>query len=252
MTADESNGGRVTGYIVGTLVLVGIWWAASLLLDVPALPPPPTAFQALITGLKGPLLAHTWASARRVILSLLWATIVGTPAGIVLGRSAWAHRFLAPFVYLIYPVPKIVFLPVVIALLHSNDTSKVFLIGFIIFFQVLVTTRDAARAISRQIVLSVESLGGGRKDLWVHVYLPAVFPSVLTALRLGVGTAIAVLFFAETFITRLGLGTFLIEAWSRLDFADMYAGIIAMGTLGLLLYFAIDQLERRICRWQQL
>jgi NitT/TauT family transport system permease protein len=75
---------------------------------------------------------------------------------------------------------------------------------------------------------------------------------VLTALRLGVGTAIAVLFFAETFVTRHGLGAFLIEAWSRLNYPDMYAGIITMGALGLALYFVIDQLENRFCRWQRM
>jgi len=252
MGADGREGGSVVGLALASLALLALWWMGALLLDVPALPLPPEAFRAVVLGLRGDLLAHAWASTRRVLLSLLWATVLGTPAGIVLGRSEWAHRFIAPMVYILYPLPKIVFLPVVIALLHSNDTSKVFLIGFIIFFQVLVTTRDAARGIDRQVVTSVQSLGSTEKDLWIHVYLPAVFPSVLTALRLGVGTAIAVLFFAETFITRRGLGTFLIEAWTRLDFADMYAGIIAMGTMGLILYFAIDLLERRMCRWQRL
>jgi NitT/TauT family transport system permease protein len=30
----------------------------------------------------------------------------------------------------------------------------------------------------------------------------------------------------------------------------MYAGVLAMSLLGLGLYFAVDGLHRRLCRWQ--
>lgn len=75
-------------------------------------------------------------------------------------------------------------------------------------------------------------------------------PSVLTSLRVSIGTAIAVLFFAESFATTSGLGYYIvIETWGRLDCAEMYAGVVAMSLLGLTLYFAVDSIQRRMCPW---
>jgi len=59
-----------------------------------------------------------------------------------------------------------------------------------------------------------------------------------------------VLFFAETFGTRLGLGYFVMESWMRVSYPEMYAGIAALGMTGLALFLGLDGLQRRMCRWQ--
>jgi len=84
------------------------------------------------------------------------------------------------------------------------------------------------------------------------VYLPASLPAVLTALRVSVGTAIAVLFIAEQYSTREGLGYYIVTlTWQRLRFEEMYAGILAMSLLGLTLYMVVDVLERIVGRWRR-
>ena len=96
----------------------------------------------------------------------------------------------------------------------------------------------------------MRSLGAGRRALFRYVYLPACLPAVLTSLRVSIGTAIAVLFIAESCATTSGLGYYIIvETWGRLDYAEMYAGVVAMSLLGLALYFAVDSIQRRMCPW---
>jgi NitT/TauT family transport system permease protein len=66
----------------------------------------------------------------------------------------------------------------------------------------------------------------------------------------SIGTAIAVLFFAESFATNSGLGYYIIvETWGRLAYPEMYAGVVAMSLLGLALYFTVDRLQGRLCPW---
>jgi NitT/TauT family transport system permease protein len=120
----------------------------------------------------------------------------------------------------------------------------------ILFFQILVLVRDSAASIRPEIVTSVRSLGAGRRALFRFVYLPASLPAVLTAVRQSIGTAVAVLYIAELFATRYGLGYYIYVQGSTLfDYAKMYAGIIAMSLLGLGLYFVVDGVEHRACRW---
>jgi NitT/TauT family transport system permease protein len=116
----------------------------------------------------------------------------------------------------------------------------------------LVVVRDEAAELRPELILSVRSIGAGRRALFRFVYFPATIPAVLTALRISVGTAVAVLFFAESFATTSGLGYYiLVESWGALRYPEMYAGVLAMSLLGLLLYFVIDGLDRWLVPWRE-
>jgi NitT/TauT family transport system permease protein len=193
---------------------------------------------------------HMLVSGGRVVSSILLAVALAVPAGLALGLSPAADRLAKPLVYLLYPIPKIVFLPVILLLLGIGNASKVLIIAMVLFFQVLVVVRDEAAGLRPELIASVRSLGAGRRAIFRYVYLPACLPAVLTALRVSIGTAIAVLFFAESFATTSGLGYYIIvETWGRLAYPEMYAGVVAMSLLGLLLYIAVDRLQRRLCPW---
>ena len=159
--------------------------------------------------------------------------------------TRWPHRI----VFLTYPVPKVVFLPVLLVLLGLGNASKITLITIIVFFQILVTARDAARAIPAASILSVRSLGAGQWGVFRHVVIPAALPDIFTALRIGTGTAIAVLFLAESIAGTNGVGYYIVDAWGRIDYGSMFAGIIGMALLGVVLYELLDALEGRLCRW---
>jgi NitT/TauT family transport system permease protein len=140
-------------------------------------------------------------------------------------------------------------LPVIYVLLGISDFSKVTLIAIIIFFQILVVVRDEAAGLKKELILSVKSLGAGRRALFRYVYLPASLPAVLTALRVSVGTAVAVLFIAEQSLTDYGLGYYIVvETYQVLLYPEMYTGIMGMGLLGMLLYFAINAIELRVSK----
>jgi NitT/TauT family transport system permease protein len=235
---------------LASVALLLLWWAASLLVRSEVLPGPVVVAKAFVAALPRGLARHFIVSGYRVLLGIAAAMLLGVPAGLVLGQSPALNRIFSPALYILYPIPKIVFLPVILLLLGIGDRSKIFILFLILFFQILVVVRDQAAALRPELLYSVRSLGAGRRALFRFVYLPATAPAALTALRVSIGTAVAVLFFAETFATTSGLGYYIIvDAWGRLAYADMYAGVIALSLLGLLLYFATDRLERRLAPW---
>ena len=242
----------LTGYLFALAVILAIWQVATLILSTEALPGPGSVTVSFFTQITGQLAAHFYVSAYRVLVSLVLALVTAVPVGIAMGRIREADRIMSPFVYLLYPIPKIALLPLVLLLFGIGDGSKIFLISFILFFQILVTTRDAAREIPREYILSMRSLGAGRRQKALHLVLPAILPKVLTSLRIGIGTAIAVLFFVESFATNKGLGFFILDAWSRLDYESMYAGIVGMGLLGVILYEGVEFADRVMCGWTKI
>lgn len=86
-------------------------------------------------------------------------------------------------------------------------------------------------------------------QLFRYIIFPASLPEIFTAIRLSIGTSIAVLFFTETFATFEGLGFFIMDAWTRVNYSEMFAGIAALSFLGLSLFLLVDFIERVFCFW---
>lgn len=250
MQAGRAWQGKLAGYLGAAVFLAALWQYGAWSLNTPLLPAPRAALAATLRLLAGDLGRHLWVSTYRVVISTAAALLIGLPLGLVMGYEKKIDGFLAPLVYITYPIPKIVFLPLILLLLGLGDLSKIFLITFIVFFQILVTTRDAVRKVPGETISSLRSLGGSRAQIYRYVLLPASLPDVFTSLRLGMGTAIAVLFFAESFATTEGLGYFIMDAWSRAAPDEMFAGIIMMALLGVALFMVVDFFDNIFCRWQ--
>ncbi len=235
--------------MTGVLMFFCLWQLLSLVVNRPILPSPIEVVPLFIRDMTGDLGLHFLASAARVLAAVLLATLFAAPIGLALGQMPKLDLIFSPLIAIIYPIPKIIFLPVIYVLMGISDFSKITLIAIIIFFQILVVVRDEASGLRRELILSVKSLGAGRRALFRYVYLPASLPAVLTALRVSVGTAVAVLFIAEQSLTSYGLGYYIvIETYQVLLYAEMYTGIMGMGLLGVLLYFAIYSIELKVSK----
>lgn len=233
-------------------MLLFFWQLGAMLVNRPILPTPVTVGVVFFKELQTGLLEHILASLWRVLASTVLAILTAAPLGLILGGSARLNRVFSPMVYLLYPIPKVVLLPIILLFLGIGDLPKITIIFLILFFQVLVLVRDQAAALRPELILSVRSLGAGRRALFRFVYLPASLPAILTAVRQSVGTAVAVLYVAELFATQRGLGYYIYLNGSTLfNYPAMYAGVVAMSLLGLSLYFGVDWLERRFCTWQR-
>jgi NitT/TauT family transport system permease protein len=237
--------------IPATLAIFLIWQILSWIVNKPILPPPSIVLRVFFEELGEGLVVHFGASLYRVMISTLLAVGLASPAGLILGQSQWLNRFFSPLIYLLYPIPKVVFVPILLLFLGIGDIPKITIIFIILFFQILVLVRDQASGLHPALIQSVRSLGAGRRALFLIVYLPASLPAILTALRQSVGTSVAVLYIAELFATKQGLGYYIYLNGSTLfNYPAMYAGIIAMSLLGMGLYYSVDWLERRLCPWQ--
>jgi len=240
---------KALGYVGASFVLLLGWHVLALVLDSPALPSPAAALPVFVELLPV-LWEHTLISLARVLAALAAGTVLAVPLGLAIGRSRVADAIFAPLIFLTYPVPKVVFLPILLIFFGIGNASKIVLIGLIVFFQILVSARDAARNTPENAVLSARSLGAKRFEIARHVVFPAALSEIFTALRVSIGTAIAVLFLSESIAGTDGLGWFIVDAWGLINYPRMFAGILAMAVLGVLLYEAVDGAERLATRWR--
>lgn len=249
-TPRAPGGPGLLSLLLAPFAILLVWALLSLALDSPVIPGP-VAVLTTFAELLPEIGAHMGVSLLRVLASLTLATVSALPLGILLGRSPWARRTLTPLVYLLYPVPKIALLPLVFLLVGVGEGARILLLWLVLFFQILLGVRDAAAAVPKGYDHSLLLLGGGKGAYLRFVLLPSILPALLTSLRIGSATALAVLFFAETFFTNRGLGIFIVDGWMRASYDEMLAGVVAIGLVGVVLFALLDGAERYLCRWRR-
>ncbi len=234
------------GPIYSLAVVIALWYAVSWLFKIPIIPSPFAVFGNIIEIFKPKIEIHVLYSLGRILGGIAISILVGVPLGFLMGYFTKANKLLSPLVYFTYPVPKLALLPIVMLLFGLGELSKLVMIVLIIIFQIIITSRDAVKAIPEETFRSLQSLGASKLQMFTEI----IFPEVLTATRLALGTAVSILFFTETFGTEYGMGYFIMDSWMRVNYLDMYAGIVILSFMGFCIFTAIDIAEGYICSWR--
>ena len=184
----------VLRYILGFLFLGGCWHAGALALGPDLLPDPVATIRLFAESLSTPeFWGHILVSLWRLTLGLVAAVAVAFPLGLLLGHCRAADLAGSPLLFITYPLPKIVLLPVFFTLVGLGDASRVLLIALTTGYQVLVIIRAGALSIDPSWVKAFRSMGGTTAEAVRHLYVPAALPALFTSLKVASGTAVAVL-----------------------------------------------------------
>lgn len=236
--------------LYGAVSVIVLWYLLSFTIGTNLVPTPWTALMELIRLMQQGFIRHILYSLYRILGAIVIALLVGIPMGIMLGRSRLCDKIISPVVYLLYPIPKIAFLPIFMVMFGIGDKSKIILMVTIIVFQILIVTRDAVNEIDQELLISAKVMKFDEADTITKVVLPAILPKIFSALRVSIGIAISALFFSENYATRYGLGYYIMNAWAMVDYKGMFAGVLALSIVSLLIYKVIDLLEKKMCPWK--
>jgi NitT/TauT family transport system permease protein len=242
--------GKWQGTLFSFIVVIILWYMVSLIVKLPIIPSPVAVFFNIVDIFASKMEIHVIYSLGRIMIGIMASILIGVPLGFLMGYFQKFDKLLAPLVYFTYPIPKIALLPIIMLLFGLGETSKLIMIVLIIIFQIIITSRDAVRNIPQEMFRSLQSLGASRLQFFTQIIIPASLSEVLTATRLALGTAVSILFFTETFGTEYGMGYFIMDSWMRVNYLDMYAGIVILSFMGFLIFSTIDIIESRICSWR--
>jgi len=213
---------------------------------------PSEVVRAFATALgTGDLLPHVAASLARAIPGFVLGTAVGVALGLVAGVSRVADLMLSPSVFLSYPVPKIIVLPLVMVWFGIGDISKVVIIALACFYPAFINAYYGARSTRAILVWSALNMGARPIDLFRRVVVPSALPMILSGVRVALALSFILLFAAEMVGARSGLGYLIKQSENSLRFDLMYVSIITIAVLGSLGDALLRLLGRRLVRWRE-
>lgn len=234
--------------LIGFASFLILWEICYLILDTHTVPSP---VETLAYMVKAPelLVDHCAASLLRVGLAIGISLLIGVPIGILLGVNLKCKRLLSPLLYFIYPIPKIAFLPIFMLLFGLHNKSKIILMVWIIVFQIVLSVRDGVEQVSPLYHKVMNSYCATHMQRFRYLLLPAILPQIFSALRISLGITLASLFFAENYATSYGIGYYILSAWTKMNYVEMFSGILAIGFMGILLFQLLDGIEYLCAPW---
>jgi len=214
------------------------------------IPTPIEVVEAIIRmAQSGDLFNDIVASMYRVFMGFLFAAVIGVAAGVGISKSRALSNVIEPLIEMFRPIPSLAFLPMLILWFGIGETSKIVFVAYAAFYPILSATILGMMQIDPVLIRAAQSMGASKRDIFLHVELPAVSPSIFSGLKLGFATSFFVIVAAEYVAATSGLGYEISNSRTYFDIPTMIAAAAVIGALGYLINVALTALERRLLRW---
>ena len=217
----------------------------------PAFFPRPSALAGHAAALfaDGSLAAHARATLARLAWAFALAAVPGVGIGLAMGLSRRAREGLDPLFALIYPIPSVLFLPLLSFVLRAEGAALIVTAAITSFFLIAYTTMTGVQQIDRTVLEAAVHYGARGRRLFLSVLLPGALPHVFTGLRLGLGYTLIVVVAVEIAGAQRGLGALLWLSWEILKVEDMYVALAAIAVVGGALMWALEVVRARVIPW---
>lgn len=196
---------------------------------------------------SGRLLDDIVASLFRVGMGFGLAVALGVPVGLWLGMQPFARAAFMPGINFFRSLSPLAWIPFAVLWFGIGDKPAIFLIFMACFFPLVLATMSAVAGIPSVYFRVAHDFGMRGTSLLWDVTLPAIMPQVITALRVTAGLAWLVVVAAEMLAGEDGLGFLVWDARNGLRMELLVAGMIVIGSIGVLL----DRILLRLTRLPQ-
>jgi NitT/TauT family transport system permease protein len=242
------------GSVLVAVLIFGLWELLPRLGLVPEiiLPPISATIYALYTlVITDFFMGHFLVTLNEIFWGFVIGTLIGLAVGISLGLWGGAKRVFYPFVVAFQAVPKIVLAPLLISWFGYGQTSKIAMAVVISFFPVLINTMVGLESVPQDMVRLMRSLRASRRQIFTKVELPSAAPLMFAGVKTALTFALIGAIVGEFVGAARGLGFLLYTYNFQLRIDRVFAVIIILSTIGGVLYFLVEWLDKRLIYWRQ-
>jgi NitT/TauT family transport system permease protein len=237
---------------LGSILLLLLAWDTVVRLEwVDSLFVPAPSAVALALAAIGPeafrLLGETLGKA---LIAYVLSVVLGVGVGLAIGAVRYLHDVLNPFLIAVYAIPKILVLPWILLTFGLGLTPAI-LYGLLQgFFPICLLVAGGVRDIDRQPIVIARSMGATTGQIYRKVIFPAVLPSVLAGMRLGIVFCLLGVLVVEMFGGIRGMGFLLTTLANAFRAAELFAATALVSVLSIAVVLALESLNRRLGRWR--
>lgn len=230
---------RKLGLLLISISIVVVTWQAVIYFgnyEEALLPSPINVAKGIfVLTIDGTLFEHLRVSLFRFGAGYILAVIPAIIIGVILARTVIAYQIADPIIQVIRPVSPVAWSPFIVLWFGIGNMPAIAIIFIASFFPVLLTTIKGVRNIDADYLKIAKNLEITGVELMVKFIFPAAFPTIVTGLRIALGTGWIFLVAGEMVGAQSGLGFMIIDARNTLNLDHVLAGIIFIGISGFIL-----------------
>lgn len=244
---------RASPWLVVLAVIV-IWEAVTRLqiINVQDVSRPAIVAALIVEWIRtGFIFPHLGMTVAEVIAGFVSGTVFGLAVAFVFFFwSRWARLFELPLL-LLNAVPRTILAPFVVLLFGLTPLPKMVLAFLVVFVITIINLSAGLKEVDRTIVANVRVMGGNRRELTQHVYLPAALAWIIGAMRTSVGHAFTAAIVCELMGSNLGLGWVISTGQAAIKPDWVMAGLFFAGIVVVIADLVLlAPLERRASHWR--
>jgi len=248
----KSSGPRVLALqVLSVLALLVTWEAVARLGWVdPLFVPAPTAVVAAFWRMGGGALAGLGDTLAKTAIAYVLSVTLGVTLGVIIGSVRALRDVLSPYVVVLYGMPKILVLPWIVLLLGFG-TAPAIVYGTIHgLFPILILVAGGVRDVDRTLVTVARSFGASTWQLYWKVLLPAIVPTVLAGMRLGIVFCLLGVLIVEMFAGVRGMGYVLGSLANGFQAPELFAATALVSAASIAIVLGLDALNDRLSHWR--
>ncbi len=185
-------------------------------------------------------------SLGRVALGFLLACAVAVPLGFVIGMSPLLQRAFDPFIQVLKPISPLAWMPLALYTIKDSSVSGVFVIFICSVWPMLLNTAFGVASVKREWLNVAKTLEVRPLRKAFRVILPAAAPTILTGMRISMSIAWLVIVAAEMLVGGTGIGYFVWNEWNNLSLTNVIFAILVIGVVGMLLDLFFARLQKLV------
>ncbi|MEP6941750.1 MAG: ABC transporter permease [Betaproteobacteria bacterium] len=239
----------------GFASLFVVWSVAAVSGAAPAqfLPTPWTVIQRLVELTQKPfagytLQEHLWSSVLRYLLGFGLAAAIGVPLGLMMGWFRSLDHIVSPLFEGIRFIAPIAWVPFAALWFGTGIGGPTLIIFMGAFPPALINAYRGAKFVEPRLIEAAQTLGASAWRVIVEVLLPASVPSIVAGLRISAGLGWQSLIGAELIVASSGIGYLIVKGQSSISTSTVMAGMIAIGTVGIIIDVLLRRAEATINR----
>jgi len=190
-------------------------------------------------------------------LHTLWMTLAGfaiaVAFGILLGIALGASRIVNagsyPLLVGFNAIPKVAVVPILILWFGVGWVPPVMTAFLISFFPIVVNVATGLSTIEPELEDVMRALGARKWDILVKIGIPRSMPYLFASLKVAITLAYVGSVIAESNASQYGIGNLITRASADFNVPLVFAALIALAILGVAIYAATVELERRTTGW---
>jgi NitT/TauT family transport system permease protein len=236
--------------LAAMLGALGLWYAIIYVFNTPKyiLPLPQDVYQRIREDFWF-LVWHGWITTYETLGGFALSIALGIPIAIALVASRTLDRALMPWLILSQTFPKVALAPLIVVWFGLGIMPKLLVTFLVAFFPIVISTVVGLRSAEREMLELAQSMRASRLQLFWHFRLPLALPNIFAGFKVSVAFAVVGAVIAEWVGATAGLGYLLLRANANLDTTLLFAVLAALMIIGVVLYYAVEFIERISIPW---